>query len=201
MSTVFFARCIRYRFGSTYKGSMSSKQNSKIDVANTVAENLRALRGELSQSRFARLIGIEHSVTYHRYENGRLPKPSVLQTAAERLGIEVSELMTPIPAKRAFELQERALMLCFEPTPPIREIASAAPRDSFSKPDFDGPLWGADDAELGEAMKFFLKASIDQSGVVIDLCQQMVKAIRLEQRRRAVAGKKASKREGPSASE
>jgi len=177
---------------------MKKNRTPPAELAGIVKQNLRAIRGTLSQAAFARLIGIANQVTYFRYENGRLPKPAVLQEAARRLGMDVSELLATIPAKRAIELQEHALMLCFEPEAHPGQKASAAMRDDFSTPDFQRALFRSPDADLEEALNFFLKASIRQSGIVIDLCQQVVKTIRLEQSRRAAVGKTAPDRADPS---
>ena len=69
-----------------------------------VGQNLRAIRGGLSQAEFAKFLGIPNQVTYHRYENGRVPKAHILQVIATRLGITVDELLAPISNDRAFDI-------------------------------------------------------------------------------------------------
>ena len=58
----------------------------------------------MSQAEFAKFLGIPNQVTYHRYENGRVPKAHILQVIATRLGITVDELLAPISNDRAFDI-------------------------------------------------------------------------------------------------
>jgi len=85
---------------------MSQYQNRKSFSA--VPSNLKALRGKRSQAEFSRFLGIPNQVTYHRYENGRVPRAAVLQQIASRIGITVDELLTPISSDRVKDIQLRA---------------------------------------------------------------------------------------------
>lgn len=62
------------------------------DLSKKFSERLKALRGEKSQADFAKELGISNSVTYHRYEAGRIPKMEILKSLADKLGIDVNEL-------------------------------------------------------------------------------------------------------------
>ncbi len=85
-------------------GIMSQQKKTALSP---FSENLRALRGEISQAKFAPLLLIENQVTYHRYEHGRVPRAPQLQMIAVRLGITVSELLSPLAPDRINEISRR----------------------------------------------------------------------------------------------
>jgi transcriptional regulator with XRE-family HTH domain len=82
-------------------------QYQKKNSFSVVGPNLRALRGAHSQAEFAKFLGITNQVTYHRYENGRVPKAEVLQKIAERVGITLDELLSPLPQTIIDEFRKR----------------------------------------------------------------------------------------------
>ncbi len=71
---------------------------------NSLSSNLKAIRGSRSQADFARFLGVPTQVTYHRYENGRIPKPAILSRIAQKLGASVDELLKPLPIDRFREI-------------------------------------------------------------------------------------------------
>lgn len=64
------------------------------------------MRGAVSQAQFANLLGITNQVTYHRYESGRVPKAEILQRIANRFGITVDALLSPLHEARAGEIRD-----------------------------------------------------------------------------------------------
>lgn len=98
-----------------------------------VPANLKMLRGERSQMEFARFLGISNQVTYHRYENGRVPRASGLQQIASRIGITVDELLSPISALRAKQIVDQGqFKSTSEPGTDDRELSPEA-RKAFGE--------------------------------------------------------------------
>ena len=85
---------------------MSQYRNRKSFSA--VSANLKILRGARSQVEFSKFLGIANQVTYHRYENGRVPRAPILQQIATRIGISVDELLSPISSERGVEIRSRS---------------------------------------------------------------------------------------------
>lgn len=99
----FAVRLMRHR-GMVFNTKTVMRQYQSVKTLSAVGDNLRAIRGSLSQLEFAKFLGIPNQVTYHRYENGRVPKAHILQQIAERLGIGVDELLSPISKERAEDI-------------------------------------------------------------------------------------------------
>ncbi len=64
-----------------------------MGISETFAERLKSLRGKLSQTAFARLLGIENPPTYQRYEKGRIPDAEILCRIASQFGVSVDWLL------------------------------------------------------------------------------------------------------------
>ena len=81
------------------------RQYQKRKILPGFSRNLRGLRGHRTQAEFAAFLGLKNQVTYHRYENGRIPRAAVLQDFASRIGITVDEFLSEIPANRLAEIR------------------------------------------------------------------------------------------------
>ena len=108
------------------------RQYQSKKTFSVVPDNLKAIRGGLSQAEFAGFLEIPNQVTYHRYENGRVPKAHVLQQIASRLGISVDELLAPISHERAHEIAVLSIVNAPLPKSP-KEKLTAATAEAFGK--------------------------------------------------------------------
>jgi transcriptional regulator with XRE-family HTH domain len=99
------------------------------------SRNLRVLRGELSQQEFSKLLGLNNQVTYHRYENGRLPRPKILSQIAGILGITKEEICSPMPLGKVAEVVKR-LNLNTAPRPTDDRYNISVMLAAFHDPEF-----------------------------------------------------------------
>jgi len=99
--------------------------NRKKSFSN-VAANLKTIRGEVSQSDFAKVLGIANQVTYHRYESGRVPKAEILHQISDRLGINLDELLSPISPMRAAVIYAQAVIKQTTHLPIVSKNSSAS---------------------------------------------------------------------------
>lgn len=65
------------------------------ELGRVFAENLRKLRGTRSQQELAKVLGIEHQSSYHRYESGQIPSGKMLHRMAKVLGVSMGQLFEP----------------------------------------------------------------------------------------------------------
>jgi transcriptional regulator with XRE-family HTH domain len=72
-----------------------------------LASNLKALRDTFPPRRFSEIVGVSKPKVYLRYENGAVPRPVILQRIALRLGVTVSELLSPMSSARIKEVQSQ----------------------------------------------------------------------------------------------
>lgn len=93
--------------GITVNTELVMSQYRKTNSFSVFGPNLRALRGESSQAEFAKLLGLANQVTYHRYENGRVPRAEVLQQIADRVGLTVNDLLSPLSPETIDAFQNR----------------------------------------------------------------------------------------------
>ena len=70
---------------------MSQHKNSQCEKL--FSQRLRGLRGERKQVEFQRLLGIKSPVTYHNYENGRIPAAGTLSHIANFCDTTVDYLL------------------------------------------------------------------------------------------------------------
>jgi transcriptional regulator with XRE-family HTH domain len=130
LGSLFFARCSticreRYQLGNT-----NAIPNYKIFVR-AFSDNLKALRGDIPQAQFAKILNIPNQVTYHRYEHGRVPKRDLLAKIAKAIGATVDELISPMRPQRAAEIRA-GLKKRMAEEPLTREDKIAA-EDAISK--------------------------------------------------------------------
>jgi len=59
------------------------------------ADRLRMLREQMAMNKaqMSRFLGLKRPQTYHRYEQGRLPDPEILEQIASRCGVSMDWLM------------------------------------------------------------------------------------------------------------
>ncbi|HEY4485794.1 MAG TPA: helix-turn-helix transcriptional regulator [Nitrospiria bacterium] len=59
-----------------------------------VGQRIRAIRGKVTQTDFARLIGVRKQNYVSRYEHGRIPNPALLVRIAEYGKVTVDWMLT-----------------------------------------------------------------------------------------------------------
>ncbi len=141
-----------YGIGSPQMAGVKTSDKLRLGITNVfvlkaakamkfVAPNLRALRGDLSPLEFSRILGLSHAAVYERYESGGIPRPAVLQRIALRIGVDVGELMAPMPEKRIGEVRSEMKRVAAESVipsgrklHPMTRMALMQARNEFATP-------------------------------------------------------------------
>lgn len=94
-----------------------------------LSKNLKAFRGERSQTAFALFLGISQN-TYNRYEHGgRVPKADILSRMAQRLGTTVEKLLGATYPTQAEVPQAKPIRVADAPVPEPASCGACVEKD------------------------------------------------------------------------